>query len=220
MATTLEGNNSYTQDAFKFKLYSDLNERNQVFGYDKVVQHPVQVNYQNNHFLQSMPGQSHDIRTAPKDYYFDSRVDGNQKSVIGPLDVRPNIYNDLQYPWTKNLTKPNLYKNWQPFTTSNTDALVGQRVRFEPHNPVELAPNYAANYNTADLNALIYERKIILQADEQPYMNFNRRAALLSLVAQNVKFRSDGYMKLLGRPEDAFANRDPALPPPAVTGFS
>jgi len=219
MATTLESNNTYTDDAFKYKLWNSLNDRNQVFGYDKVVQHPVQVNLQNNHFMQGNPGTSGDIRTAPKDYYFDLRVDPKTRANIGPLGARPNIYNDLQYPWTNNLNKPNLYKNWQPLTTSNTDGLVGQPVRYVAHNPVELAPNYDPKYKTADLNALIYERKIRLEAQEQPYANFNRRAAQISLMSQNVKFRSDGYMKLITRPEDAFANRDPKLEPPAVTGF-
>lgn len=219
MATTLEANNSYTDQAFKFKLYQNLEDRNHVFGYDKVVQHPMQVNYQNNYFVQTRPGPVRDISTAPKDYYQNPQIlDNCNKAYIGPLEVRPNLYNDLQYPWTNNLTKPNLYKSWEPLSTANTDGLIGQSVRYVEHTPVELAANNQINYKTGDLNALLYERKIRLSADEQPYMNFNRRAAMLSMVSQNVKFRSDGYLKLLSRPEDAYAFRTAATLP-AVTGF-
>jgi len=219
---TLETTNPYAANAFKFSLYNSLGERNNLHGFNYMLSQPVQRKHQDAYFENNRPGPPQDIRKAPKDYYFDMRVNDEQKTVIGPLDTRPNIYNDNVAPYTKTFEKPNLYKSWQPFSTTALNVMKGQYVRFIPHEkPCEVAPNNDSRLWVADQNPEMYERGLIMSAKTNPYENHYRRQGLISLVALNMPPRNDYYTKKIDRPEDTFCNqlaKNNGVPP-ATTAF-
>jgi len=197
-----------------------------MFGYDAQLIGRLQNNYHNNYFQNSYPGEgscntSEDVSKAPQDYYFDLRTKSNQKSVVGFTALTPNLYNDNVLPTTPTIEKPNLYRNWEPFSTTATPVMGGCYTRFIPHKPVEVAPRQDVSYWGADLNARMYERQIISSAKEQPYANWNRRQALLSLVAENMPSRNDPYLQKIESPDDSFACQlqKSGGKPPAVTSF-
>ena len=218
---TYETHNSYAEDAFKNTLYDSVAERNNLFGYDYLQHQPLQDRYASNHFCNHLRGEVRDIHQAPKDYYFDMNTRACEKTVIGPLDTRPNLYNDNVLPYTKTFERPNLYKSWQPFTTTATPAMKGQYVRYIPHEPCEVAPNNDDKLWVADLNSKLYERRLVTGARDQPYSNWYGRQGLQNLVTQYMPPNNDPYTKKIERPDDTFCaslkrngNR-----PPAVTNF-
>lgn len=216
---TLETSNRYAADAFKFRLYNSLDERNNLHGNNFVLSQPVQRKHQDAFFTHVTP--SNDISKAPKDYYFDLRT-GDSKSAIGPMNVRPNLYNDNVSPYTSTFERPSLYKSWEPFTTTPINAMKGERVRFIPHaQPCEVAPNTDSRLWTADPNAELYERRLIQSAEDNPYSNHYRRQGLMSMVALYMKPNNDPYSKKIDAPDDTFCNqlqRNGGVPP-ATTQF-
>jgi len=218
---TYETTNTYAKDAFKFALYEGKQERNALFGYDYLQRQPLQQRYHDNYFCNNLPGNVKDIRAAPKDYYFDMRTEPCEKTVIGPLDTRPNLYNDNVLPYTRTFERPNLYKSWEPFTTTAVPAMKGQYVTYIPHKPCEVAPNNDDKLWVADLNSKLYERSIISSAREQPYANHYRRQGLVNLISINVRPDGDPYSKKIQTPDDTFCAsvaRNGGNPP-AVTSF-
>jgi hypothetical protein len=218
--------NTYGQETFKTKLYDSLRQRNELFGYDAQSGQRLQKNYHDNYFQNNYSGQnalysSRDISQAPLDYYFDLRTNGNQKAVIGFTSLAPNLYDDNVVPSVPTVTKPNLYKSWEPFSTSATPVMKGCYTRFIPHEQVEVAPRQDIRYWGADLNSRFYERQIISSAEEHPYSNWYRRQGLINLVAENMPSRSDPYLKKIESSADSFASRihENGGKPPAVTNF-
>lgn len=220
---TFETTNTYAEDAFKHKLYNSTDERNHMFGYDFMQKQPLQSRYHDNYLCNHLAGATKDIRMAPKDYYFDMKVPECEKTVIGPLDTRPNIYNDNVLPYTKTFEQPNLYKNWAPFTTTATPAMKGQYVRFIPNTKeetCEVAPNNDPKIWVADLNSKLYERNIISSAREQPYANWNRRQGLINMMTLYMPPNNDPYTQKIDRPDDTFCastQRNNCVPPAVVS---
>lgn len=218
---TLETTNTYSGDSFKFQLYDSLEDRNNLFGYNFMLSQPLQRQQHNAHFLNTRPGPVQDIRRAPKDYYFNMRTNNNLKTVLGPMDTRPNLYNDNVLPYTRTFERPDLYKSWEPFTTTAVPAMKGERVRWTPHAPCEVAPNNDPRLWVADTNAAIYERGLVTSAREQPYANFNARQGLMNLTSINVPPNNDEYMQMVRKPSDTFCaqlKRNNYVPP-ATTAF-
>jgi hypothetical protein len=216
--------NTYSTDGFKRKLYDSLKQRNELFGYDAQNVQRLQQNYQNNYFVNT--GQSTDscnkscdVKMAPMDYYFDLRTNQSAKAVIGFTGLTPNLYDDNVIPDKATIEKPNLYRNWEPFSTTATPVMKGCYTRFVPHEPVEVAPRQDVNYWGADLNARMYERRLISSAKEQPYANFYRRQGLINLISKNMPSRNDPYLKKIDAPSDSFAFQlqEAGGMPPAVT---
>lgn len=220
--------NSYDKQNIHQKLYDSPDQRNELFGYDAQRTQRLQQTYHNNYPNGEYTGEEertcdtrHDVSQAPLDYYFDLRTNSNQKSIIGYSAMTPNLYNDNVLPTTPTIKAPNLYKNWEPFSTTPTPVMGGCYTKFIPHKPIEVAPHTNVRYWGADLNARMYERKIISSANEQPYSNWNRRQGLLNLVAENMPSRNDPYTKKIENPEDSFAYQIQRScgKPPAVTSF-
>ena len=92
--------------------------------------------------------------------------------------------------------------------------------RFIPHAPVEVAPRHSSKYWEADLNARIYERRLAMSGEENPYANWNRRQAWMNLIAKDMPPTNDPYLKPVAGPGDTFACKMKTSPkPPAVTSF-
>jgi hypothetical protein len=218
---TYETTNTYAADAFKYTLYASEGERNALFGYDYLQKQPLQQRYHQGYFRNDLKVNVRDIRQSPKDYYFDMKTRECEKTVIGPLNTRPNLYNDNVLPYTTTFERPNLYKSWQPLTTTAVPAMKGQYVQYIPHKPCEVAPNNDPKLWVADLNAKMYERSLISSAREQPFANWYRRQGLQNLVSQYVPPSNDPYTKKIARPDDTFCAslKRNGNKPPAVTSF-
>jgi hypothetical protein len=218
---TLETSNSYTRDAFKYKLYSSLDERNNLHGYNYMLSQPLQRRHQDAYFVNDRPGPPQDIREAPRDYYFDMRVNSQEKAVIGPMNTVPNIYNDNVAPYARTFEQPNLLKSWEPFSTTPVNAMKGERVQFIPHTPCEVAPNSDSRLWVADQNPELYERKLILSAKENPYANHYRRQGMMQMTALYMPNNGDYYTKKITTPDDTFCNQlaKNGGVPPATTAF-
>jgi len=218
--------NTYAAADFKWNLYDSLKQRNELFGYNDQNILRLQRNYNDNYFVNTAKSgdrcdKSCDVRTAPLDYYFDLRTKSNEKAIIGYTDLTPNLYNDNVTPQQPTIEKPDLYKTWEPFSTSATPVLKGCYTHYVPHKPVEVAPQQRPDYWGADLNARMYERSLISSAKEQPYANFYRRQGLINLISQNMPSRNDPYLKKIEKPEDSFVCQIQRSggKPPAVTSF-
>lgn len=218
--------NSYDSETIKTKLYDSLKQRNELFGYDAQQIQTLQKNYHDNYFTNTFPPEgpcnsSQSTSMAPLDYYFDLRTNPSKKTVIGYTALTPNLYDDNVLPTAPTIEEPNLYKNWEPFSTTATPIMKGCYVKFVPHKPVEVAPRQNIRYWGADLNARLYERRLISSAEEQPYANYYRRQGLLNLISKNVPSQNDPYLKKIDRPTDSFGcqlQRNNGNPP-AVTSF-
>ena len=218
-----ETTNTYAADAFRRKLYEGgCRERNRMFGFDYLQRQPLLQRHLDNYMCNNRFGANKDIVGAPKDYYFDMRVNDSEKAIIGPLDTRPNLYNDNVLPYTRTFEKPMLYRSWEPLTTTATPVMKGQYVRFIPKKkPCEVAPNNDSTLWVTSLNPRMYERKLIQSAKSQPYANHYRRQGLANLISLNVRSNNDPYTKVLRKPEDGFCEsmaRNGGTPP-AVTSF-
>jgi hypothetical protein len=191
--------NSYSQSDLKWKLYDSVQERNELFGYNHQHLMRVQENHNNSYLVNQFPlSQPYDT-----DYYFDLRA--KDKSIIGFTEQTPHLYNDNVLPGQPTIEQPNLYKNWEPFTTTAAPVLKGQYTQFIPHTPVEIAPRQNSNYWSADLNARLYERQLISSAKEQPYANFYARQGMLNLLAQNMPSSTDRYLRKIEEPSSTLA---------------
>ena len=92
---------------------------------------------------------------------------------------------------------------------------------YVPHEPVEVAPKQTPKYWEADLNARMYERSVIVAAEENPYVNYNRRQVYLGLLAKDMSSKRDTYTQKVSGPEETFAyklGQNNGIPP-AVTNF-
>lgn len=202
---------TYADPGFRRQLYDSVAERNHIFGYDATELPRVQRNYHDTYVCDPYKSccannRSCDVCTAPKDYYFDLNVDPCQKAVIGFTKFTPNLYDDVVLPGGKpTIEKPNLYRSWEPFSTTATPILKGCYTKWIPHKPVEIAPRRDPNYWVADLNARLYERSLVGSAKENPYANFYRRQGLINLLAQNMPPRNDPYTKVIASGQDSFA---------------
>lgn len=186
---------SYTNANFPKQLYDNVEERNALF-YDYLVQPRMQVN-QNNSFLEvQAPGAQGDISVAPRTYYNEQRVRPPAQA-IGNLGVTPNLYDDIVRPGVPTCFAPDLNRAWEPFTATAMDPTIMSRVTWTPHTPCEVAPRHDAKYWVPGLDSKLYERGIINGAEEQPYANFNRNQALISLLGIDVPYKSDFYTRPL-----------------------
>jgi hypothetical protein len=210
---------SFSSQNLKFKLYDSLQDRNQSFGYNYTLNQRVNDNYHNSYFEPNIsPPQ------APKNYYFQMHTDPNIKSTLSDFDfqdIRPNLYNDNVLPTTPTFEYPDLYRNWKPFTTTARPIMKNCYTTYVPHEPVEVAPKQTPKYWEADLNARMYERSVIVAAEENPYVNYNRRQVYLGLLAKDMSSKRDTYTQKVSGPEETFAYklRQNNGIPPAVTNF-
>ena len=211
--------NPYGPD-FKFRLYDSVEERNNLFGNNFMLDTTRERSYMNGHFSQC-DKTPEDIRFGPKQYYYDMRVDDAQKTIMGPMNVRPNLYDDIVVPYLPTFEKTNSYKSWEPFTTTATAVKRGHATEWIPHTPVEVAPNRDARLWQADQNSLLYERKLISSARENPYANHYRRQGLVSLMALNMRPNNDFYTKKINSLDDTFGEtmKKNNNIPPATTSF-
>lgn len=217
---TSETNYTYAGDSFKYQNYTDPADRAQAFGYNYMRQGPLQNAYHQQYFCNTTPPKS-DVINAPKDYYNHLKLDHEAQAIIGPLDIRPNLYNDNVHPYTTTSERPNLYKSWQPFTTTATSMAKSQGIMWIPHKqPCEVASRSNPNYWQADLNARIFERGLVSAAAEQPYSNHWRRVAMQNLVSLNMRADGDPYSKPVEKPSDSFCHQlKENCTPPATTSF-
>jgi hypothetical protein len=193
---TLETTNTYADPAMMVTMYDTEEKRNSIFGVDQIVQ------------SRALPhNAAADIRRAPKNYYDDMHTNPAEKTLIGPLDSRPTLYNDVLAPYTRNRFAPNTTKTWQPFTTSATPTYGGSPV-WNQTSRCEIAPNMDERLWTPDLNEIIYRRKLVTSAQEQPYANFNRRQGLVELMAINMPPNNDFYTRKINSPDDRFCQYD------------
>ena len=216
-----ETTNTYAGDTFKFKLYKSNLERDALFGFNYLQRQPLQQSYHDNHFYNTQPGPVRDIRAAPKDYYFDLRTAPCQKSVIGSIHARPNLYNDNVLPHTRTLQRLESHKTWEPLSNTAAPFMKGQYVSWQPHAPCEVAPNYDDKLWVADMNSKLYERRMITGARETPYANHYRRQGMLNLTAQYMRPDGDPYTKKLSTSNDSLCATlsHNGGHPPAVTGL-
>lgn len=214
--------NTYDSRTFKHKLYSTVQERNNLFGYDHQNLPNLQKNYHNT-FLERETVSSDcrdrvcDVSTAPKDYYF-NLPRNERRTVIGQTETVPNIYDDVFRTTQSVATKPNFYRTWEPFSTSAQNLLRGCSTTFTPHDPVEVAPRIDPNYWTADLNSRMYERNLVNSAIEQPYANFYNRQGMANLVAQNMRSGQDIYtVPLTGQSFNKQLKMNNSVPPATMS---
>jgi hypothetical protein len=199
-------------------LYASAAERDALFGYDKQnlprVQRNYNASYKWNHLASP---ESQDIGQAPRNFYFNTSTNPSEKSVIGYLGMRPNLYNDNFVTWNKAV--PDFYRTWQPLTTTANPVPTGMHVQYIPHTPVEIAPRQRENYWVADLNARIYERSLLSSAVENPYANWYARQAFINLIAQDMRLTSDPYLQPINGPDQTLASRLMKGDIPAVTNI-
>lgn len=217
----------YSKEGLRQTLYDGPADRAAIFGLDQMNQPgPLQSNYNTGFFYNPAPcsnpcaPRSTDICMAPSDYYWDD-ITPKQGANLGPLNVQPNIYNDLVLPGDKTFEPPNLYRNWEPWSTTATPVLSGCYTTWIPHTPVEVAPRQDPRYWVANKNMRQYERSLQVSAEQNPYSNFYRRQAWISLLQQNMPNRSDGYTKQVKSPGESFAAQmtQSGGIGPAVTNF-
>lgn len=201
---------SYVQPVLKRTLFDSTTERNEAFGYTYLQHQPAMQTHLDNYFNPQIP--VGDIRTAPKDYYHNMVPE--HSTVIGPLGARPNIYNDNLAPGT---ALPG--KTWQTLRHPPAAVQGGRRVTFTPHAPCELSGNSDSRLWVADLNSQLYERNMVSAAKEQPYANWNKRQAMLNMLAMNWQPSGDPYAVIVKNPKDVFCKQLQAHGniPPAVT---
>ena len=199
---TIETTNTYSKDSFKYELYPSLCDRNETHGFNFMYQPDQQQRHHDAHFQNTYNGPWKDRTHTPS--LFDTKVDKSQKTLIAPLDVRPNLYNDQVHPWTPTVDPPNLYRSWKPYTTTATPTMTGEYVQFIPHQqPCPVAPINDSSYWVANMNSKLYERRLLSAADEQPYANWYRRQAWAQMLAQNMP-SNDKYTVKLDRPENTY----------------
>jgi hypothetical protein len=218
--------NSYSSQCMSRTLYDGPADRAAVFGTDMMQEQALQRNYNTGYFYNPAPcvnpcaPRSVDICAASQAYYFDP-VEPKQGANLALLTTQPNIYDDTVVVTEPTFSPPNLYKNWEPFSTTATPVLQGCYTKWVPHTPVEVAPRQDPNFWEADLNKRMYERGLITSAKENPYENFYRRQGLVQLLAINMPNTTDEYTKQITGPCQTFAQevqRNGGVGP-AVTNF-
>ena len=209
---------SYVRPQRPAMLFDTTQERNQLFGYEYLRDYRVKENNDNAYMQPDYTGSSLDP-SAPMDYYFD-HIPRNGAATIGPMGVYPNIYDDQLVPTRPNFAPPRLQKNWRPLHNSAVPVAKGTRTTFVPHETqCEVNPIRRDGYWTADLNARIYEHRIVSGAKEQPYASWYRRQGLMSLVSKNVPPRNDSYTKHLPVTQQTYCQKLKTQGVPAVTAF-
>jgi len=219
---TLEGSYTYSAPAFKYQLYSSAAERRKLFGYDYMSQSGLQNRHHDAYFQNTYCGPVGDISRAPDDYYYGSanRPMPTWGQNIGYLGTRPNLYNDNVNPWNPTFERPNMYRSWEPLSTTATPAMQGSYTQFLPYEqPCEVAPWNSSKLWVADINSKIYERAMVTGAEEQPYSNWYRRQGLAQLLNINNPERHDDYTVKLDMPENSFCAKlaqNKGVPPAVV----
>ena len=186
---------SYTRENFRHKVYDSVEERNKLY-YDHFVQPPLQIHHNNSYFENIAPGPEHDVSVAPRDSYFGLHSTSTEQ-LIGNLGVTPNLYDDIVRPGVPTLWEPNLTRTGQPLSTSAMDPTAIKSLQWRPHTPCEVAPRHSSDYWVPGLDSKLYERSLLMAADEQPYANFNRVQTFVNLLGINMSNKKDMYTRPL-----------------------
>jgi hypothetical protein len=169
-----------------------VEERNSLY-FDYLAQPTLQQNHHNSYFDVQAPGPEADAGLAPQTI---AQVPAHGQ-LIGDLSVTPNLYDDIVRPGVPTPYPPNLNRARDPLTVSTMDPTAIKAMTWTPHQPCEVAPIHDSKYWTADTNSRMYERMVILGADEQPYSNFDRMQTFVNLIGKHLPNKSDKYTRPL-----------------------
>lgn len=154
------------------------------------------------------------IPISPAAWYYrdmQTQVPPTFKTVISQ---GPDVYNDVY------LRSPDIpiYRSWDDTAVPTVSMMDEYRTFYPRQTPVAVGPVADPRLWEADLNRRMYERQVIQSAEEQPYMNWNRRQRYLQLLAKEMPCR-DRYMQRLTGPGSDIGTQIQNHGPPATTMF-
>jgi len=177
---------SYSSENIKYLAYDSLDHRNEVLGYDYLIKHDNQTQYNNKYFTRAE-------HTYNVNNHF--KVDTTRKAILDNPNTYPNIYDDNIIPGRDNIRSANRYRNWETLKSSAVPSTAGEYNTYTPHDKREVGSKVRDTYWVADLNGQLFDRKLSLSAKEQPYANFYRRQGLVSLITKDMIPTNDAYTK-------------------------